>query len=146
MMSACIGRWCSRWAFLSAVFPFQLCEKCPANFLQSLTAQKMRPQAEDLSREAKPSTEVSNNPSTAIVTQSSHNAGKTICQAVTSPSPATSNNSVLSNFLYGMPMSSKPHPDSKLDFKPAPLLNLGKDRLANWTDKGSSGKDSANTG
>lgn len=103
-------------------------------------------QAEDLSREAKPSTEANiNNPNSAGVTQSSHSAGKTTCQAVTSPSPTTSNNSVLSNFLYGMPMSSKPHPDSKLDFKPATLLNLGKDRLANWTDKISSGKDCANT-
>ncbi|KAM4726398.1 general transcription factor II-I repeat domain-containing protein 1 isoform 2-T2 [Anableps anableps] len=102
-------------------------------------------QAEDLSREAKLSTEVNNNPSTAAVTQSSHSAAKTTCQAVTSPSPATANNSVLSNFLYGMPMSSKPHPDSKLDFKPATLLNLGKDRLANWTEKGSSGKDGVNT-
>uniref|UniRef100_A0A3B5ML17 Uncharacterized protein n=1 Tax=Xiphophorus couchianus TaxID=32473 RepID=A0A3B5ML17_9TELE len=96
-------------------------------------------QAEDLSREAKPSMEVNNNSSAAaaVVTPSSHGAAK----AVTSPSPATANNSVLSNFLYGMPMSSKPHPDSKLDFKPATLLNLGKDRLANWTEKGSSGKD-----
>uniref|UniRef100_A0A3B5MUY2 Uncharacterized protein n=1 Tax=Xiphophorus couchianus TaxID=32473 RepID=A0A3B5MUY2_9TELE len=101
-------------------------------------------QAEDLSREAKPSMEVNNNSSAAaaVVTPSSHGAAK----AVTSPSPATANNSVLSNFLYGMPMSSKPHPDSKLDFKPATLLNLGKDRLANWTEKGSSGKDGGNTG
>ncbi|PWA24411.1 hypothetical protein CCH79_00011937, partial [Gambusia affinis] len=100
-------------------------------------------QAEDLSREAKPSMEVSNNPSAAaaVVTPSSHGAAK----AVTSPSPATANNSVLSNFLYGMPMSSKPHPDSKLDFKPATLLNLGKDRLANWTEKSSTGKDGGNT-
>ncbi|XP_014853607.1 PREDICTED: general transcription factor II-I repeat domain-containing protein 1 [Poecilia mexicana] len=99
-------------------------------------------QAEDLSREAKLSTEVNNNPSAAVVvTPSSHGAAK----AVTSPSPATANNSVLSNFLYGMPMSSKPHPDSKLDFKPATLVNLGKDRLANWTEKGSTGKDGGNT-
>lgn len=103
-------------------------------------------QAEDLSREAKPSAEVSSNPSVAVGTQSSHIAGKTTCQAVTSPNPATSSNSVLSNFLYGMPMSSKPHPDSKLDFKPATLLSLGKDRLASWTDRGSSGKDGASTG
>ncbi|KAM7373998.1 hypothetical protein PAMP_006677 [Pampus punctatissimus] len=53
-------------------------------------------------------------------------------------------NSVLSNFLYGMPMSSKPHPDGNLDFKPMSLLNLGKDRLANWTDKSTSVKDCAN--
>ena len=67
------------------------------------------------------------------MTPSSHGAGKTGAQAVTSSSPAASSNSVLSNFLYGMPMSSKPHPDCTLDFKPMSLLNLGKDRLANWT-------------
>ncbi|XP_035998671.1 general transcription factor II-I repeat domain-containing protein 1 isoform X2 [Fundulus heteroclitus] len=104
-------------------------------------------QPEELSREAKPSAEVNNNPSAAaaVVTHSSHSAAKTTSQGVTSPNPASSSNSVLSNFLYGMPMSSKPHPDSKLDFKPATLLNLGKDRLAGWTEKGSSGKEGANT-
>ncbi|XP_031729977.1 general transcription factor II-I repeat domain-containing protein 1 isoform X2 [Anarrhichthys ocellatus] len=91
--------------------------------------------AEDLPREAKPCTDVNHNSSTAAMTPSSHAAGKTAAQVVTSPSPASSSNSVLSNFLYGMPMSSKPHPDGKLDFKPMSLLNLGKDRLANWTDK-----------
>ncbi|XP_068592675.1 general transcription factor II-I repeat domain-containing protein 1 isoform X4 [Cebidichthys violaceus] len=91
--------------------------------------------AEDLPREAKPSTDVNHNSSAAAMTPSSLGAGKTAAQAVKSPSPASSSNSVLSNFLYGMPMSSKPHPDGKLDFKPMSLLNLGKDRLANWTDK-----------
>ncbi|XP_069395753.1 general transcription factor II-I repeat domain-containing protein 1 isoform X3 [Paralichthys olivaceus] len=104
--------------------------------------------AEDLSREAKSSTDVNHNTSTAaIMTPSSHGAGKTTPQVAPSSSPATSSNSVLSDFLYGMPMSSKPHPDSKLDFKPLSLLNLGKDRLANWTagsDKNVSGKDGAN--
>lgn len=98
-------------------------------------------QAEDLSREAKSSTDVNHNSSTTAMTQTSHSPGKTTAQVVTSSSPATSSNSVLSNFLYGMPMSSKPHPDGKLDFKPMSLLNLGKDRLANWTDKSSSVKD-----
>ncbi|KAL3970632.1 hypothetical protein ACER0C_026151 [Sarotherodon galilaeus] len=105
-------------------------------------------QPEDLSREAKSSTDVNHNASTAVMTQSSHGPAKTTAQAVTSSSPATSSNSVLSNFLYGMPMSSKPHPDGKLDFKPMSLLNLGKDRLANWTpgsEKSTSVKDSANT-
>ncbi|KAL7389666.1 hypothetical protein ABVT39_007941 [Epinephelus coioides] len=104
--------------------------------------------AEDLSREAKSSTDVNHNSSTAVITPSSHGPGKTTAQVVTSSSPATSSNSVLSNFLYGMPMSSKPHPDGKLDFKPMSLLNLGKDRLANWTagtDKiSTSVKDCAN--
>ncbi|XP_037544144.1 general transcription factor II-I repeat domain-containing protein 1 [Nematolebias whitei] len=108
----------------------------------------VKKQAEESSREAKSSADVSNGPSTAVVSQSSHAPGKTSAQAVTSPSPATCSNSVLSNFLYGMPMSSKPHPDGKLDFKPTSLLNLGKDRLATWpsgTDKGSSVKDSASS-
>ncbi|XP_060941991.1 general transcription factor II-I repeat domain-containing protein 1 isoform X2 [Limanda limanda] len=103
--------------------------------------------AEDLSREAKSSTDVNHNTSTAAtVTPSSHGAGKTPAPVAPASSPATSSNSVLSDFLYGMPMSSKPHPDSKLDFKPLSLLNLGKDRLANWTagtDKTCS-KDGAN--
>lgn len=106
--------------------------------------------AEDLSREAKSSTDVNHNSSTAVMTPSSHGPGKTSAQAVTSSSPASSSNSVLSNFLYGMPMSSKPHPDGQLDFKPMSLLNLGKDRLANWTagtDKISTSiKDCGNNG
>ncbi len=105
--------------------------------------------AEDLSREAKTSTDVNHNSSTAAMTASSHGPGKTTAQVVTSSSPATSSNSVLSSFLYGMPMSSKPHPDGKLDFKPMSLLNLGKDRVANWTagtDKSMSVKDCAING
>lgn len=106
--------------------------------------------AEDLTREAKSSTDVNHNSSPAIMTSGSHGPGKTSAQGVTSSSPATSSNSVLSSFLYGMPMSSKPHPDGKLDFKPMSLLNLGKDRVANWTagtDKlSTSVKDCANNG
>ncbi|XP_040006195.1 general transcription factor II-I repeat domain-containing protein 1 isoform X2 [Xiphias gladius] len=103
--------------------------------------------AEDLSREVKSSTDGNHNTTSAVMTPSSHGPGKIAAQLVTSSSPATSSNSVLSNFLYGMPMSSKPHPDSKLDFKPMSFLNLGKDRLANWTagtDKNMSVKDCAN--
>ncbi len=105
--------------------------------------------AEDLSREAKTSTDVNHNSSPAVMTPSSHGPGKTAAQAVTPSSPASSSNSVLSSFLYGMPMSSKPHPDGKLDFKPMSLLNLGKDRAANWTpgtDKSTSVKDCSNNG
>lgn len=108
----------------------------------------LRP-AEDLSREVKSSTDGNHNTTSAVMTPSSHGPGKIAAQLVTSSSPATSSNSVLSNFLYGMPMSSKPHPDSKLDFKPMSFLNLGKDRLANWTagtDKNMSVKDCANNG
>ncbi|XP_041657317.1 general transcription factor II-I repeat domain-containing protein 1 isoform X2 [Cheilinus undulatus] len=90
--------------------------------------------AEDSSREAKPSSDVNHNSSSAVMTPSSHGPGKTAATGVTtSSSPATSSNSVLSSFLYGMPMSSKPHPDGKLDFKPMSLLNLGKDRATTWT-------------
>ncbi|CAM9342617.1 unnamed protein product [Lampetra planeri] len=102
--------------------------------------------ADDLSRETKSNTDISHNSSSAIMTQSSHCPGKTTAQVVPPSSPATSTNSVLSNFLYGMPMSSKPHPDGKLDIKPMSLLNLGKDRLVAWTDKGTSVKDVANNG
>ncbi|KAM3601084.1 uncharacterized protein V6R79_007447 [Siganus canaliculatus] len=112
--------------------------------------------ADELPREAKTSTDVNHNSSTAAMTPSSHGATKTAAAAAsataatTSSSPAaSSNNSVLSSFLYGMPMSSKPHPDGKLDFKPMSLLNLGnKDRGASWTpgsDKSSSGKDCSNS-
>uniref|UniRef100_G3QCE2 GTF2I repeat domain containing 1 n=1 Tax=Gasterosteus aculeatus aculeatus TaxID=481459 RepID=G3QCE2_GASAC len=89
--------------------------------------------AEDVPREAKPGADVKHNSSAAATTPGSHGAGKAAAHVVPSPSPASSSNSVLSNFLYGMPMSSKPHPDGKLDFKPMSLLKLGKDRLANWT-------------
>ncbi|XP_054586937.2 general transcription factor II-I repeat domain-containing protein 1 isoform X3 [Nothobranchius furzeri] len=108
----------------------------------------VKKQTDDSPREAKSSLDVSNSSSSSVMAQSSHSAGKTSAQTVTSPSPAYCSNSVLSNFLYGMPMSSKPHPDGMLDFKPTSLLNLGKDRLSSWTsgtDKGSSVKDSANS-
>uniref|UniRef100_UPI0037E97EEB general transcription factor II-I repeat domain-containing protein 1 isoform X2 n=1 Tax=Semicossyphus pulcher TaxID=241346 RepID=UPI0037E97EEB len=88
---------------------------------------------EDLSREAKSSTDVNQNSSSTVMSPSSLVPGKTAAQGNTSSNPASSSNSVLSSFLYGMPMSSKPHPDGKLDFKPMSLLNLGKDRAANWT-------------
>ncbi|XP_029924278.1 general transcription factor II-I repeat domain-containing protein 1 isoform X2 [Myripristis murdjan] len=105
--------------------------------------------AEDSLREAKSTTDVNHNSSPAVMTPSSHGPGKITAQVVTSSSPASSSNSVLSSFLYGMPMSSKPHPDGKLDLKPMSLLNLGKDRLGSWTagaDKGTPVKDCASNG
>lgn len=105
--------------------------------------------AEDLSRETKTGTDSNHNPSPTVMVPSSHTPGKASSQVVTSSSPASSSNSVLSSFLYGMPMSSKPHPDGKLDFKPMSLLNLGKDRAAGWTagtDKSASAKDCPNSG
>ncbi|KAF6721763.1 General transcription factor II-I repeat domain-containing protein 1 [Oryzias melastigma] len=90
-------------------------------------------QAEDLSREAKSGGDVN------------HSSG---AHGPVKPAPQTqaaSSNSVLSNFLYGMPMSSKPSPDGKLDFKPVSLLNLCKDRPGSWSaaaaEKSCCGKD-----
>lgn len=98
--------------------------------------------------ETKCSTSVKQNVSTSAVTASSHSQGKTPAQGAPSTGPATSSNSLLSNFLYGMPMSSKPHSDGKLDFKPLSLLNKDpcpcKDRLGNWAagaDKNMAAKD-----
>lgn len=84
--------------------------------------------AEDLPRDAKTSTDVNHN--SATITPSSHSPAKALPPAVP---PAASSNSVLSSFLYGMPMSSKPHPDGKLDFKAMSFLSLGKDRAGGWT-------------
>ncbi|XP_028321715.1 general transcription factor II-I repeat domain-containing protein 1 isoform X3 [Gouania willdenowi] len=100
--------------------------------------------ADDLCREAKSSTaDINHNASPG--TQSGLGPTKTaVAPKVPSSSPASSSNSVLSNFLYGMPMSSKPLADSKLDFKPSSLLNLSKDRLNSWTaanEKNTSIKD-----
>lgn len=87
---------------------------------------------EDLPRDAKTSTDVNHN-SAAAVTPSSHGPAKAAPPAVSTPSAAAPSSSVLSSFLYGMPMSSKPHPDGKLDFKAMSFLSLGKDRAAGWT-------------
>ncbi|XP_049598438.1 general transcription factor II-I repeat domain-containing protein 1 isoform X3 [Syngnathus scovelli] len=97
---------------------------------------------EDLSKSA--SAELGHQSSSGSpAAQSGAGPVKTTAQVVTPPSPATSANSVLSNFLYGMPMSSKPHPDGMPDFKATSLLSLAKDRLADWTDKGTCGKAAA---
>lgn len=86
---------------------------------------------EDLPRDTKTSTDVNHN--SAVVTPSSHGPAKAAPPAVSTSSSATPSSSVLSSFLYGMPMSSKPHPDGKLDFKAMSFLSLGKDRAASWT-------------
>ncbi|XP_037125349.1 general transcription factor II-I repeat domain-containing protein 1 isoform X2 [Syngnathus acus] len=97
---------------------------------------------EDLSKSA--SAELGHQSSSGSpAAQSGAGPVKTTAQVVTPPSPATSANSVLSNFLYGMPVSSKPHPDGTPDFKATSLLSLAKDRLADWTDKGTCGKAAA---
>lgn len=72
----------------------------------------------------------------------------TAAQEVSNASVSASN-SMLSSFLYGMPMSSQPHPDGKLDLKPTSLFNLGKDRLGAWAagaEKGTAAKDSSDNG
>ncbi|KAM9781044.1 general transcription factor II-I repeat domain-containing protein 1 isoform 2-T2 [Syngnathus typhle] len=98
--------------------------------------------AEDLSKSA--SAELGHQSSSGSpAAQSGAGPVKTTAQVVTPPSPATSANSVLSNVLYGMPISSKPHPDGTADFKATSLLSLAKDRLADWTDKGTCGKAAA---
>lgn len=86
--------------------------------------------AEDLPRDTKASTDVNHN--SVAVTTSGHGPAKTVPPSASS---AASSNTVLSSFLYGMPMSSKPHPDGKLDFKAMSFLSLGKDRGSSWTDK-----------
>ncbi|XP_068188271.1 general transcription factor II-I repeat domain-containing protein 1 isoform X3 [Antennarius striatus] len=97
--------------------------------------------ADDLTRDPKTSADTNHNSSSTAVTPSGHAPGKTASQVAASSSPASSGSSVLSSFLYGMPMSSKPHPDGKLDFKPMSLLHLGKERASAWTDKSAAGKD-----
>ncbi|KAG9282034.1 general transcription factor II-I repeat domain-containing protein 1 isoform X1 [Astyanax mexicanus] len=61
--------------------------------------------------------------------------------------PASS--SMLSSFLYGMPMSSQPHPDGKLELKPSALHGLSKDQLPMWplgNEKGVTAKDGSESG
>ncbi|CAL9685070.1 unnamed protein product [Knipowitschia caucasica] len=76
--------------------------------------------AEDLTRE------LPCNSSTSAITTGSPGHGKTSVQSpLTDLSPS---NRALSNFLYGMPMSSKAHHDGKHDVTPLSLLSLSKDR------------------
>ncbi|KAK7925254.1 hypothetical protein WMY93_007564 [Mugilogobius chulae] len=83
---------------------------------------KRRP-AEDLAREIRCSS------STSAMNTSSHCQEKTSVQSALSADPTPSNNMALSNFLYGMPMSSKPHHDDKVDLTPLSLLGLSKDHV-----------------
>ncbi|XP_072303064.1 general transcription factor II-I repeat domain-containing protein 1 [Eucyclogobius newberryi] len=74
--------------------------------------------AEDLTRE------IRCNSSTSVMNTCSHSQGNTSTQTALSADLAPSNNMDLSNFLYGMPMSSKSHHNGKLDFSPSSLLGL----------------------
>ncbi|XP_033834351.1 general transcription factor II-I repeat domain-containing protein 1 [Periophthalmus magnuspinnatus] len=83
--------------------------------------------AEDLSRE------IRCNSSTSAVSISSQSQGKSSAQCSLSALSADlppSNSMALSSFLYGMPMSSKPHHDSKSDFSPLSLLGLSQDSMS----------------
>lgn len=107
--------------------------KLPSRLCFDVVLPVYRP-VEDLPRDAKTSTDVNHNSaSAAAVTPGSHAPAKAAPPAVSTPSSAAPSSSVLSSFLYGMPMSSKPHPDGKLDFKAMSFLSLGKDRAAGWT-------------
>ncbi|XP_055797799.1 general transcription factor II-I repeat domain-containing protein 1 isoform X1 [Salvelinus fontinalis] len=103
------------------------------------------------SREAKSSAgDIRNHNSFSGATKSLANHGPASKPAATaqevSNASVSASNSMLSSFLYGMPMSSQPHPDGKLDLKPTSLFNLGKDRLGAWVagaEKGTAAKDSS---
>ncbi|CAB1352254.1 unnamed protein product [Coregonus sp. 'balchen'] len=105
-------------------------------------------------REAKSSAgNVSNHNSSSGTTKILANHGpasKPSAIAQEAPTASVSaSNSMLSSFLYAMPMSSQPHPDGKLDLKPTTLLNLDKDRLGAWVagaEKGTAAKDSSDNG
>ncbi|TRY83599.1 hypothetical protein DNTS_021446 [Danionella cerebrum] len=80
---------------------------------------------EEPSRDGKSCPEV-NHHSSAPKGISNHTSIKQSVQDV------SASNSMLSSFLYGMPMSSQPHQDSKLELKPTSLPSIGKERLAIW--------------
>lgn len=80
---------------------------------------------EEPSRDGKSCPEVNHHSSTSK-SVSNHASVKPSVQE------ASASNSMLSSFLYGMPMSSQPHPDSKLDLKPTSLHSIGKERLGMW--------------
>lgn len=61
----------------------------------------------------------------------------------------TASNSMLSSFLYGMPMSSQPHTDGKTELKPTSLHSVSKDRPTTWVpeaEKLTTAKDCADNG
>lgn len=77
-------------------------------------------------RDGKSCPESNHHPSPAVKSASNHTPVKTPAQEV----PASS--SMLSSFLYGMPVPSQTHPDAKGDPKPTVLHGLVKERLAGW--------------
>lgn len=77
-------------------------------------------------RDGKSCPETNHHPSPAVKSASNHTPVKTPTQEV----PASS--SMLSSFLYGMPVPSQTHQDAKGDPKPSVLPGLVKERLAAW--------------
>ncbi|XP_036435744.1 general transcription factor II-I repeat domain-containing protein 1 isoform X1 [Colossoma macropomum] len=101
-----------------------------------------RPPDEPL-RDGKSCPEANHHSSSAAKGASNHAPVKPPAQEV----PASS--SMLSSFLYGMPMSSQPHPDGKLELKSSALHGLGKERQAMWApgdEKGAAAKDGSDSG
>ncbi|XP_053474245.1 general transcription factor II-I repeat domain-containing protein 1 isoform X2 [Ictalurus furcatus] len=77
-------------------------------------------------RDGKSCPETNHHPSPAVKSASNHTPVKTPAQEV----PASS--SMLSSFLYGMPVPSQTHPDAKGDSKPSVMHGLVKERLSAW--------------
>ncbi|XP_035289510.1 general transcription factor II-I repeat domain-containing protein 1 isoform X3 [Anguilla anguilla] len=80
---------------------------------------------EDPPRDAKPCPDLNHN-SSGTKSLANHAVVKLSGQET------SASNSMLSSFLYGMPMSSQPHPDGKLELKPTSLHSLSKDRVSTW--------------
>lgn len=77
-------------------------------------------------RDGKSCPETNHHPSPAVKSASNHTPVKNPAQEV----PASS--SMLSSFLYGMPVPSQTHLDAKGDPKPSVLHGLIKEQLAAW--------------
>lgn len=96
---------------------------------------------DEVGREPKSSTDINHHAGTKSV--GGHSAMKPTGQDV------GVSNSMLSSFVYGMPVSaSQPHPENK-EIKPISLHNLGKECLGMWMsahEKATPAKDCADNG
>lgn len=77
-------------------------------------------------RDGKSCPESNHHPSPAVKGASNHTPVKTPAQEV------SASNSMLSSFLYGIPVPSQTHPEAKGEAKPTMLHGLVKERLATW--------------
>ncbi|XP_076867221.1 general transcription factor II-I repeat domain-containing protein 1 isoform X2 [Brachyhypopomus gauderio] len=94
-------------------------------------------------RDNKPCPEANHHSSAVVKGVGSHAPAKPSVQEV------PGGGSVLSSFLYGMPMSSQPHPDGKVELKPSVPHVLAKERMGAWgpgDEKGPVGKDGLDGG